>query len=105
VASLPEPLQVPVACCGHEYRIGLSLDLHGLCAVHEGIELGSLQGRLGLLPREGAWSYPLRRIVVPLSEGDARLITEQLEPLLRPVSEVLRAYESAARPLDVEEIE
>ena len=105
VASPPEPLQAPVTFRGHEYWIGLSLDLHGLCAVHEGVELGSLQGQLRLLPREGPWSYPLRRSVVPLSVGDARLISEHLEPLLRPVSEVLRAYESAARLLDGEEIE
>lgn len=105
VTSHPRRLRGPVTFRGHEYVIGLDLDLQGVCRVHEGVQLGPLQGRLELLPPEGPWSYPLRRSVVPLSDPDATLIREPLVSLLRPVSEVLPAYERAARLLEDEENE
>jgi hypothetical protein len=103
VTSEPKRLEEPMTFRGYEYVIGLALDLQGACPVHEGVELGSLQGRLGLLPADGPWSYPLRKSVVPVSDHDATLIRERLEPLLRPVSEVLPTYERAARLLEDEE--
>ena len=68
--------------------IGFGLEIDGVCPVH-GVELGSLQGRLELLPTSGPWSYRVRRTVVRLSEGDEKVIRELLEPILRPVGEVL----------------
>lgn len=69
--------------------IGFGLEIDGVCPVHDGVELGSLQGRLELLPTSGPWSYRVRRTVVRLSEGDEKVIRELLEPILRPVGEVL----------------
>ncbi len=103
--SDPRRLSEPVTFRGHEYVIGLDLDLQGVCRVREGVQLGPLQRQLDLLPSEGPWSYPLRRSAVPLSDPDATLIRERLVPLLRPVSEVLPAYERAARLLKDEENE
>lgn len=102
VVSAPELLPAPVVFRGREYRIGLSLDLPGVCAVQEGVELVS-STQLSLLPRERPRSYPLRKSVVLLPERDARLISERLEPLPRPVSAVLSGYEHAARLLDGKE--
>lgn len=103
VTSEPRRLPAPVAFRGHEYLIGLGLDLRGVCPVREGVELGPLQGWLDLLPADGPWSYPLRKSVVSLSDHDATLIRGRPEPLLRPGSEVLPAYARAARLLEGEE--
>lgn len=103
--SDPRRLSEPVTFRGHEYVIGLDLDLHGVCRFREGVQLGQLQRQLDLLPSEGPWSYPLRRSVVPLSDPDATLIRERLVPLLRPVSEVAPAYQRSARLFEDEENE
>lgn len=103
VTSEPRALPEPVTFGDREYRIGLSLDFRGVCPVHEGVELGGLRGELDLLPDEGPWSYRMRRSVIPLSDRDATLIQEHLEPLLRPVSEVIDGYVRAARLRNGEE--
>lgn len=50
-----------------------------------------------MLPAEGPWSYRMRRSVMFLSDRDATLIHQRLEPLLRPVAQVLDGYVRAAR--------
>lgn len=97
VVSEAAALEKPVRFGDREFGIGLGLEIEGVCPVHEGVELGSLQDRLELLPTSGPWSYRVRRTVVRLSEGDERVITELLEPMLRPVGEVLAGYETAPR--------
>lgn len=103
VTSEPRALLEPVTFGDREFRIGLSLDLIGVCSVHEGVELGGLRSELELLPAEGPWSYRMRRSVIALSDRDATLIHERLEPLLRPVAEVLDGYMRAARLRNGEE--
>mgnify|MGYP001243220056 CR=1 FL=1 len=97
VTSDPQPLETAVAFRGHEYRIGMSLQIEGACFPHEGVELGAVRHELDLLPDTGPWSYRTRRSIVNLTDHDATLIRERLEPVLRPVPEVLPTYVRAAR--------
>ncbi len=90
-------LAEPVRFGDREFGIGLGLEIDGVCPVHEGVELGGLQGRLDLLPAAGPWSYRVRRTLVRVSDRDEKVIRELLEPMLHPVGDVLAGYEQAAR--------
>lgn len=82
-------LERPVRFGDREFGIGLGLEIEGACPVHDGVELGSLQGRLDLLPTTGPWSYRMRRTLVRVSDRDEKVIQERLERMLRPVVEAL----------------
>jgi hypothetical protein len=90
-------LEEPEHFRGRDYAAGFSLQIGGVTTPHAGVELGPLAGRLDALPDPASWSVRLRRSFVPLSKRDAATIQELLEPLTRPLPEVLGSYLEACR--------
>jgi hypothetical protein len=92
VAGDAEVLDEPVRFRDREYQVGFGLAIDGLAEPHDGVELAPLAGELDALPEPATWSVGMRRTLLPLSDRDARLILDKLEPKLRNRSDVLADY-------------
>jgi hypothetical protein len=80
-----------------EFEVGFRVHIDGLAPPHDGVELGPLAGRLDALPDPATWSVRMRRTLIPLSERDALLIGDLLEPKLRRRRDVLSDYLTACK--------
>jgi hypothetical protein len=73
------------------------MQIVGVATPHEGVDLAPLAGRLDALPDSASWGVRLRRSLVPLSTRDATTLQSRLEPLMRPLPEVLTSHLKACR--------
>ena len=90
-------LEAPIHFRGRDFAVGFSVRIESVATPHEGVELGSLAGQLDALPDPASWSVRLRRSLIPLSERDTMTIEGLLQPLMRPLPEVLSSYLTACR--------
>jgi hypothetical protein len=95
--SDPEMPAEPVRFRDRDFQLGFHVHIDAVAKPHDGVELGSLAGRLDALPDPATWSVRMRRTLIPLSEGDASLITKLLKPKLRRRSDVLTDYLEACK--------
>ena len=83
VASVARPareLAEPVRFGEREFPISLDLSIELLVPRGAGVELAPLVGKMpSTFPNAKAWSAVLRRALVPVADGDARLILAQLD--------------------------
>jgi hypothetical protein len=91
-------LAEPVVFSERRYTLGCALDIQGVAALHEGIELRPLITELHVFPDARTWSAQLRRSLVPLDEHDASLLKRHLNILLAPPDSHLTAYLQAVNP-------
>jgi hypothetical protein len=98
LASIPEPLNVPVRFGDRSFELGASLGIDGVTPARHGYELMQLRGRLDSMPTTpGGWAMHLRRSLIELSAHDTRLLAKALAPLLRPLPDVIDSYRGAVR--------
>ncbi len=62
-----------------------------------GVELAPLVERMEAFPKPHAWSIYLRRVLYPLPAADAKLLEEELHPLLMPLIEAGPTYPSPSQ--------
>jgi hypothetical protein len=85
-------LTEPVRFGGRDYEIDLPMKIERLAAEREGLELAPLVEEMGTFPSRVAWSYVLRRALVPLAEGDGDLLAAKLEPMAPRYPRALPTY-------------
>jgi hypothetical protein len=98
VTTQVRDLAEPVVFGERRYTSGCALDIQGVAALHEGVELSPLVTELRVFPDAKTWGTQLRRPLVPLDEQDASLLKRHLKILLAPLDSHLTAYLQAASP-------
>jgi hypothetical protein len=82
---------------GHEYPYVVALDIEALAPFRSGLELAPLVPRLqATFPDPATWSIRMRRALVPLSEGDAKVLGAALQEWERPYELTASGYELSA---------
>jgi hypothetical protein len=71
--------------------------LKGVCARGEGVELATRVAKMRSFPDAKTWSAHLRKPLLRLDSRDAGELRSELEPLLRPLAEVIDPYERSAK--------
>jgi hypothetical protein len=99
VATPVRDLAEPVVFGERRYTSGCALDIQGVAALREGVELSSLVTELHVFPDARTWGMRLRRPVVPLDKHDASLLKRHLTALLEPPDRHLAAYLQVAKRL------
>ena len=97
-------LAEPVVFGERRYTSGCALEIQGVAALHEGVELSPLVAELHVFPDAGTWGAQLRRPLVPLDEHDASLLKRYLNILLAPLDSHLTAYLEAVNPSHVKQM-
>jgi hypothetical protein len=92
VATQVRDLAEPVVFGERRFTSGCALDIQGLAALREGVELSPLVTELHAFPDARTWSAQLRRPLVPLDEHDVSLLRRQLTTLLEPLDHHLASY-------------
>ena len=92
VTTRVRDLTEPVVFGERRYTSGCALDIQGVAALHEGVELSPLATELHVFPDAKTWGTQLRRPLVPLDEHDASLLKRHLDILLAPLDSHLTAY-------------
>jgi hypothetical protein len=69
-----ETLRRPVRLAGREFSIGCQLSVQSLVPLGQGPELAPLIPDLASFPNKAAWPAQLRRPLLTLTGGDARLL-------------------------------
>jgi hypothetical protein len=93
VTDLDPAIQV----AGREFPLGCDLQIERLAPLRGGVELAPLVSRLRVFPDPASWSARLRRPLLALPAGDARLLRRQIEGVAGAASEVAADYAGAAR--------
>jgi hypothetical protein len=70
------------------FEVGFRVRIEGVAAPHDGAELAPLAGQLDALPDAATWSVRMRRSLLPLSDRDATMILDLLDPKLRRRTDV-----------------
>jgi hypothetical protein len=81
---------------GRTFDFVQDLTLNGACARGEGVELATRVAKMWSFPDAKTWSAHLRKPLLHLDSRDAQGLRRALEPLLRPLNEVIREYEESA---------
>jgi hypothetical protein len=97
VSSDVRDLTEPVIFGERRYTSGCTLDIQGVAALHDGVELRPLVPQLHAFPDGPTWSMRLRRPLVPIDKHDTALLKRRLNPLLEPLNRHLDAYIKAGR--------
>ena len=92
VTSGVERLDEPVVVMGREFVLGCRFALLALAPRRAGVVLSELVSELAVFPNKEAWSARMRRPLLSLPVEDARLIEQQLAPLLHRPSATLAEY-------------
>ena len=90
-------LAEPVVFGERRYTSGCALDIQGVAALREGVELSPLVPELHVFPDAKSWSVQLRRPLVPLDAHDASLLRHRLIALLEPPDRHLESYLQVAK--------
>jgi hypothetical protein len=98
VTTQVRDLAEPVVFGERRYTLGCTLDIQGVAALHEGVELSPLATELHVFPDAKTWGTQLRRPLVPLDAHDASLLKRHLNIFLAPLDSHLTAYLQAASP-------
>jgi hypothetical protein len=85
-------LRRPIRVGNREYRLACDLVIERLAPFGEGAELSALVDHLERFPNKDAWSAVMRRSVLTLPNGDARLLAEAVRPMLKNPREVAADY-------------
>lgn len=82
----------PAEIAGRSFVSGCDLSIDGLVPYPGGLELQPLVERLDAFPNPQAWSIYLRRALVRLSEADAQVLHEGLQPDLATRADAIGSY-------------
>jgi len=94
VTSKVRAFDAPLEIAGRRFSSGCTLSVDSLVPYPGGVELRPLVGRLAAFPRPDAWSIYLRRSLLRLPAGDARLLDRHLGPLSTSREAALPTYEA-----------
>jgi len=97
VATAESPVRMldqPIEIAGRSFVSGCNLSIDGVVPYPGGVELQPLVERLAAFPKPEAWSVYLRRALLALPPGDAKLLDETIHPLLVPRHQALPSYPS-----------
>lgn len=97
VATHVHDLAEPVVFGERRYTSGCGLDIQGVAALREGVELSPLVPELHVFPDPKSWSMQLRRPLVLLDKHDASLLRRRLTALLEPLDRHLDSYLEVAK--------
>ncbi|MGQ0467690.1 MAG: hypothetical protein ACT4QG_20525 [Sporichthyaceae bacterium] len=92
VMSPVRNLQDPVVFGARTFPQGCGISVTGLVAMRDGVVLADHVARLAAFPNPKSWAVRLRRPLLRLPDGDARFLTREVEPMLRPRVDVLEPY-------------
>jgi hypothetical protein len=92
VATPVRDLAEPVVFGVRHYTSGCALNIQGVAALREGVELSSLVTELHVFPDARTWGMRLRRPLVPLDKHDALVLRRHLTTLLKPLDRRLADY-------------
>lgn len=93
ITDLPRPIQI----AGRTVTASCPIQLDGLAAYPDGVNLADLIDQMDAFPKPHAWSIYLRRPLLPLTAHDAALLVDLLTPRLKPAQDCLGGYREAAR--------
>lgn len=85
-------LDKPVKLAGREFTSGCSLELRTLAPMREGAELAPLISQLSVFPDVRSWAMRLRRPLVPLAAGDAKILRTALKDSAHQPAAVVDSY-------------
>ena len=97
VTTQVRDLAEPVVFGERRYTSGCALTIHGVAALHNGVELSPLVADLHVFPNARTWSAWLRRPLLPLDEHNGSWLKRHLTSHLEPLERHLDAYLQIAK--------
>src|SRR5690606_17885828 len=94
VTSKVRAFDAPLESAGRRFSPGCALWAASVVRYRGGVELGPRVGALARPPRPAAWTICLRRSLLRLPPGDARLLDRHLGPLSTSREAALPTYEA-----------
>lgn len=96
VTSGVRAFDAPLEIAGRQFYSGCTLSVDSLVPYPGGVELQPLVAKLAAFPRPDAWSIYLRRSLLRLPDGDARLLDRELRPVSTSREAALPTYAAVA---------
>jgi hypothetical protein len=97
VRSPVKKLDEPVTIGDRRFEFGCQLVIQCLTRRGAGVELSRLVDELEVFPSQSSWSARLRTTLLSLSQRDAELLLEHLQPVIAPIRGAIATYDRRPR--------